>query len=151
MSNRKKIITVWSICVTAVSLLFLGSCAPLNSITYSSAKEECEIFLEENRNELEKLALAALSSDEDVSGYYNERYYSSCLEDGFVAFDVDAQGMLGGQYWGLVYTQDGTYCGDTESYLQKQEQENNIMRGERLDGHWWYRWRDYDGTDRSYQ
>lgn len=59
--------------------------------------------------------------------------------------------MLGGQYWELVYTKDGTLWGETDVYFNEEENGNNIVKAERLNGNWWYFWTDYDGTERSFQ
>ena len=90
-------------------------------------------------------------SNENVSGHFKNYYYSCHSEDGSVSFDIDAQGFLGGQYWNLVYTKDGTFYGETESYLYEETNGNNIVRAEKINEHWWYLWTDYDGTERSYQ
>lgn len=100
---------------------------------------------------MEQIAIASLKQNKDVSGDFKEYSYSCYPKDGIVTFSIDAQGMLGGQYWELVYTQDGTFYGETESYLYEETFGNNIMRAEKLNAHGWYLWTDYDGTDRSYQ
>lgn len=119
--------------------------------TYSAAKAECVDFLEDNQKELEQIASELLEEGKGGSGYYQNRYYCFTTENGYVKFDVDAQGMLGGQYWELVYTRSGRYYGNNETYLYQEEKGNNIVRGEHLGGHWWYRWTDYDGTDLSFE
>ena len=78
------------------------------------------------------------------------KYNSSNIEEGFVSFDIDAQGFLGGQYRELVYTKDGTFYYETDSYLYEETNGNNIVRAERINEHWWYLWNDYDGTEGSY-
>ena len=50
-----------------------------------------------------------------------------------------------------AYCIDGTFYCETESYLYKETNGNNIVKAERINEHWWYLWTDYDGTERSYQ
>lgn len=153
MSKWKILIILTAICLVLIALLSVGIVLLVNAIvpkTYSTAKVECVQVLDKYRDELEQIAMDALKSDQHTSGYFKEYYYAE-QDENLVQFDVDAQGMLGGQYWGLVYTADGTYYGAVDSYLNKETNGNNIVRAERIDGHWWYIWTDYDGTDASYQ
>ena len=153
MNKRKNIIVISIICVVVIAII-VGLYAFINSIiprTYSSARQECKKVLNKYQTEMEQIAVDSLESSKNVSGHFKEYYYSCHIEEGFVSFDIDAQGFLGGQYWELVYTKDGTFYGETESYLHKETNGNNIIRAEKINGHWWYLWTDYDGTERSYQ
>ena len=98
---------------------------------------------------MEQIAVDSLKTNN--SGDFRDYFYSCYQEEGFVKFDIDAQGFLGGQYWELVYTEDGTLYGESESYLYEETNGNNIVRAEKINEHWWYLWTDYDGTERSYQ
>ena len=119
--------------------------------TFSSAKKECEKVLYKYQIEMEQIAIDSLKLGKSVSSDFKGYFYSCHLEDGLVNFDIDAQGFLGGQYWELVYTKDGMFYGETESYLRKETNGNKIVRAEKINEHWWYLWTDYDGTVRSYQ
>ena len=152
MKKRNIIILIVSISV-GIALL-IGLISLFNAIkpkTFSTAKIACEKFLDKNQTQMEEIAIVSLNSEKDNSGHYKEYYYSCYQEEGFVKFEIDAQGMLGGQYWDLVYTQDGIFYGETESYLYEETDGNNIIRAEKISEHWWYLWTDYDGTERSYQ
>lgn len=39
--------------------------------------------------------------------------------------------MLGGQYWELVYSKDRTFYVESETYLHKEINGNNIVRAEK--------------------
>lgn len=152
---KKKTGTILLVSGLVISLLLL-LCGmilrkSLQPKTYSTAKEVCEDYLADNRDRLEQIAQDLLDEGESGSGYYQNRYYSYNAKNSFVVFDVDGQGMLGGQYWQLVYSKNGKYYGKTDTYLFREEKGNNIVRAERLDDYWWYRWTDYDGTDRSFE
>lgn len=153
VGKRKKLMICIS-CALAAVIVTAGVCLFVHSKkpkTYSTAKTECEKVLVKHGTELESLSAEVLETGNPASGYYDSYFYSCHQEDSFVTFEIDGQGMLGGQYWSLVYTKDGTFYGETESYLYEQPDGNNIVKAERLDAHWWYLWTDYDGTERSYQ
>ena len=154
MCKGKKIVVISVSCIIVFAVIVVGLYFLINSIlpkTYSSAKKECEKVLDKYQIQMEEIAIDSLKSGKSVSGDFKEYYYSCYIEEGLVSFDIDAQGFLGGQYWELVYTQNGTLYGETESYLHKETNGNNIVRAEKINEHWWYLWIDYDGTERSYQ
>ena len=153
MTKRKKIFMISSISIVVVAILIIGVSWLLNVIIpkiYSSAKKQCQRVLKKHQAQMEEVAVDALESGKDISGEYLDYYYSCDSDEEYVEFDIDAQGMLGGQYWGLVYTEDGTLWGETEEYLYEEALGNNIMRAERIDEHWWFLWTDYDGTGATY-
>jgi len=154
MSKGKKSVVIGVICVIVFAVITLGLYFLKNATspkTYSSAKKECENVLDQYQVQMEELAADSLKSGKNVTGDFKEYSFSCYIEDGLVRFDIDAQGMLGGQYWELVYAVDGTFYGETESYLYEETNGNNIVKAERINEHWWYLWTDYDGTERSYQ
>ncbi|MBP3300456.1 MAG: hypothetical protein J6M34_03010 [Clostridia bacterium] len=148
---KKRIVAC--VLITAV-VLFLGIfllCRALIPKTYETAKEECVRFLNDNRDEMEEIAVNLLAEERVAFGQFGERAYSYTPADNFVEFEVDGQGMLGGQYWSLIYTKDGSFHGNAETYLWEEPLGNNVYRAEKLTGNWWYLWSDYDGTERSFQ
>ena len=152
MSTGKKIIVISVSCIIVFAVIAVGLYFLINSIlpkTYSSAKKECEKVLDKYQVQMEEIAVDSLKTNN--SGDFRDYFYSCYQEEGFVKFDIDAQGFLGGQYWELVYTQDGKFYGEPESYLYEETNGNNIVRAEKINEHWWYLWTDYDGTERSYQ
>lgn len=154
MSKAKKCISVSVICVIIIAITMFGLYFFMNSIipkTYSSAKKECEIILAKHQAQMEEVATNSLKSEKNASGNYLDYYYSCYQEEGCVKFDIGAQGMLGGQYWELVYTEDGNLYGESKSYFYEETGGNNIIKAEKLDNCWWFLWTDYDGTDRSYK
>ena len=137
-----------------ISLLIIFTlCISLTSCfaekTYSSAQKECNKILNKHQTEMEEIAINALDLETDESGYFKDYYYSCYEGRGFVKFDIGSQGMLGGQYWGLIYTDGGVLYGETEEFYFEEKNGNNIIRAEKLKGNWWFYWEDYDGTDKS--
>jgi len=154
MSKGKKFAIISSICIIVFAIVTVSLGFLINSImpkTYSTAKKECEKVLDRYQVEMEQIAADSLKLDKNISGEFKDYYYICYREEGLVTYSIDAQGMLGGQYWELVYSQDGTFYDETESYLYKETNGNNIVRAEKLSQHWWYLWTDYDGTEKSYK
>ena len=137
--------------LVAVALLSMCLISCKQEKTFTSAKKECESFLSEHRVEMDAIAVAVLMSGGEESGEHQGHDYYSDLQNRTVTFDIDAQGMLGGQYWSLIYSESGVLHGETDIYLYEEDGGNNVVRAERLDDHWWYCWEDYDGRDLSYQ
>ena len=140
---RKKVVRSIILASIIIGLVFI-----VNSITpktYTSTKKECEKILKRYQVEMEQIAIASLKLDKRTSGNFKEYFYS-CDQEGFVQFDIGEQGMLGGQYWALVYTQDGKFHDETDSYIYEEVDGNNIWKAEKLNEHWWFLWIDYDGT-----
>ena len=151
MSKGKKIVIISTICVLVIAVGFNFLINSILPKTFSSAKNECVKVLDKYQNQMEEIAVDTLKSGKNVSGDFKDYFYSCYFEERFVKFEIDSQGFLGGQYWELVYTEDGTFYGETESYLHEETNGNNIVRAEKINEHWWYLWTDYDGTVRSYQ
>lgn len=122
--NRKRKTTYRIVIYAAAVTAFLGVIlAILNSIspqTYSSAKKECEGILLKRQYEMQEVAAKALGTGKDVSGDFFDYYYSCYQDEGFVKFDIGSQGMLGGQYWELVYTKDGVFMMEKKSFSFKK-------------------------------
>lgn len=126
--------------------------------TYSTAETACIKVLDKHRAELDKFAakLLAETPPSQAGEYPNSAYdtfkqYSCHVTNRHEAvFSVDSQGMLGGQYWSLVYTDNGLYRGETETYFEVWDG-NNIIKAKHIDGNWWYLWEDYDASEYSDQ
>lgn len=149
MSKSGKTIIIISVFVIIFAIIIVGLGFIIIPKTYSSAKIECEKVLDKYQIQMEQIAVDSLQTNNSCD--FKDYFYSCYQDEGFVIFDIDAQGMLGGQYWDLVYTKDGTFYGESETYLYKETNGNNVVRAEKINEHWWYLWTDYDGTDRSYK
>ncbi len=145
---KKAVSTIFLIII----LVLLCCGCGLISKSYSSARKTCIQFLESNKEKMNTIAQNVLSDESLSSGYYEDHYYSIKEDDKgekYVTFDIDSQGMLGGQYWNLIYCPNGTYRGESETYYWKEDNGNNIVKAEKIDNNWWYYWIDYDGTEYS--
>lgn len=151
---KKRSIIILSTCICVIIALLIGLAFLIHASkpkTFSTAKSVCQKILDKNHAQMEEIAIDALKSQKDASGHYKEYYYSCHQKERTVRFDIDAQGMLGGQYWCLIYSENGTLYGENEKYLCEESSGNNIIRAEKITEHWWYLWEDYDGTEKSYQ
>lgn len=141
MKKAKRIIGI----VVAAALIVLIGVFVVNSLprSYSGALKTCGRVLSRNEEEMTLLARNVLDSELTASNYSSGKYkdYSYTMPDDrkYVRFDIGAQGMLGGQYWSLVYCPDGEFCEESEAYFYREiGGGNNITKAERIDGHWWF-------------
>lgn len=145
---KKNLLFVAGICLTAVLLVcWFTQQDARRSKTYSSAKILCEDYLRQHGEALEEIAVKLAESEKEGSGYYRNRYYEFVRNDKIIRFDVDGQGLSGGQHWELVYAVDGTLYGNTGSFRNQKPGKDNVVKGEPLGGNWWYLWTDYDDTE----
>lgn len=149
MKKRNAIVVTCIIVVLAFLIGMFFAFQGSKPKTYSTAKRQSIRVLDAHQSQMEELAVNALKSEESTPSKFRDYSYHCNQNENYVQFDVDAQGMLGGQYWALIYTQDGTYYGETEVYRYDETSGNNIVKAEKLNEHWWFQWIDYDGTARS--
>ena len=119
-----------------------------NKFTYQSSKEIAIKFLNENKNELEKTAKAVQESKVSKKDPLKNIYYVSYDEE-YIQFDMDAQGMLGGQYYGLIYSINDNINGSEKIKIYDEYKEtgsgNNIIIREKICDNWYFYYDDYDG------
>lgn len=128
-----------------------------NKFDYNSSKKEAYEFLNDNIDRLDELAKNYLENHELESTKFKIVTYISYNEtDGIrnkpletVEFSCDSQGMLGGQYWGLLYIPANNYLGEKDLYIYDEHKEkgngNNIFIREKLKENWFFFYDDYDG------
>ena len=153
MKKTKKITLIIGVSILSLAVLCLILYALLGAVfskSYETAKRESESYLWIHKTKLEKIALECFSSKEKGGKEDSAYRYSFDPNQELVCFEVDSQGMLGGQYWELVYTKDGTLYGQTKTYLQTFHG-GNVIKAERIDEHWWFLWTDYDAGGKSYR
>ena len=150
-------IVILSVIAVLIGCFFVLK-AILKPETYSSAKSDCVKVLNKNRTELDEFAAKLLAeTPQSLAGEYPKTPYESFKDYNCyvtdrheAVFDIGSQGMLGGQYWSLMYTADGTYRGKSETYYEVWDG-NNIIKADHIDDNWWYLWEDYDASDYSKQ
>jgi len=99
-------------------------------------------YLIDHNLESKKYKIVYLIAYRDIDDIHNEK-----LET--VQFECGSQGMLGGQYWGLLYIPDNHYLGEKDLYIYNEHQEkgngNNIFIRKKLKDNWFFYYDDYDG------
>ena len=115
-----KTITSVIFAMIAALIIWLVFSVPFGSIgehTYQSAKDYSVSFLKHNREELERIAKETLKNkNSSVNEYKKASEIKYDEPELAVNFEMGSQGMLGGQYWRLVYTEKGNYRGETDKY-----------------------------------
>ena len=151
ISNTKKtskiiVSVIFSlIVVIIVGLVFLPFDTAFGEHTYQSAKDYSESFLRHNQGELESIAQETLKTKQPSMNEYKKAYEIKYDEnEEAVNFEIGSQGMLGGQYWRIVYTEKGNYRGESEKYTYYEEGGNNIVFAEKISENWYFYWIDYD-------
>lgn len=152
--------TVLFLTILLFALSFaLGGCGNSRK-SYEQAKAETVVYLDKHRTDLFELAggiLLRKSAEEASYGNMLSISYDENACGSFVTFDIDAQGMLGGQYWGLYYSPDDLFDlsdppedrwtrPDEDRCYWQEEDGNNFFAMERLDDHWFFYYHDFDGN-----
>lgn len=136
------------IVVAIVGLVLSSSFTTFGEHTYQSAKDFSESFLNHNQEELEDIAQNILKAKKTSINEYKKAYEIKYDEhEEAVNFEIGSQGLLGGQYWRLVYTEKGNYRGETDKYTYCEEDGNNIAFAEKINENWYFYWMDYDGRE----
>lgn len=156
--EKKRIILKYSglvIMIFIVGIMNLSVCFSLmdNNPSYTDAKSNSEKFFNSNKSELNRIVKKVINSkSEKVNEEYKidgVRYISYDIEKGYITFDMDCQGVLGGQYWGLIYSISNRYENEEELYIYDQNQKttsgDNIFIREKIKDHWFFYYDDYNG------
>ena len=95
-----------------------------NKFNYNSAKQSTIRLLNKNENELNKIVKELYVSGESTqkpskfinyAGYYYDTGLDLENDIIYIKFDIDAQGMLGGQKYGLIYSGRFPFWGESAS------------------------------------
>ena len=75
------------------------------------------------------------------AGYYYDDYFNFKNNEEYIKIYIDAQGMLGGQYYGLIYSKNN----EKELIKNKELHGNNIFIRQKIKDNWYFYYDDYDG------
>lgn len=146
---KNKIIVLVSILITF--LIFILGFRLFVIKDYNSAKKSSIKFLNNNQIELEKIFdKLILNNQENASGKYKEKFYIYYSNDEkYIKLDIDSQGMLGGQYWGIIYCPSDALLENNNIKIYDENVEtndgNNIFIKEKIKDKWYFYYEDYDG------
>lgn len=151
---KKKYIVISILLVIIVGLAqFIYNSFVLDD--YTRAKRQSERFLNKNISELQQKSKTLLHSKSSKTKEYKGKSYSYKTEENngaikrYIEFEIDAQGMLGGQYWGIIYSSnDDLLDGNTVHVYDEKEMTgkgNNIYIIQKIKDNWYFYYYDYDG------
>ena len=143
--------------ILTISIILV--CININKeYNYESAKKEAITFLNKNADNIQKLAEELLDekSNEirkykeiEYKYYEEEVYFDTLVGKEQVRFEINAQGMLGGQYWGLIYSRNDDLLNDKIKYVYNENERtgkgNNIFIREKIKDRWYFFYDDWDG------
>ena len=143
--------------VLPIGYLFYKVNEPIVNYDYHLAKKETILFLNENELELEKVCIDALLKKDSKTDIFKEKRYSYETKiyyigeekaKEYIKIDINAQGMLGGQYWSLIYS-EGDYLDGKKIIIddefQKTGNGDNVFIKEHLRDNWYFEYEDWDG------
>lgn len=118
---------------------------------YEKVKKESVEFLKKNYSELVKLSeeLILEKSEKSVEYQGTTIGYEYWEDTECVEIRIGAQGFLGGQYWGLIYSPNDDYLDGETIKIYNQYitgSGNNIFVYEKIKKKWYFFYEDYDGT-----
>ena len=155
---KKKIITIFIIqfIIIIISVLLIKIFMDIrwknesDKFNYKSAKETTIRYLNTNEKELKKVVDELYKNKSSVekplkkiiyAAYYYDDYFNFKNEEEYIKLDIDAQGMLGGQYYGLIYSKN-----NNEDLIKNKELHgNNIFIRQKIKDNWYFYYNDYDG------
>lgn len=144
--NKKTII----IGITFLSFILMFSYYKYFKLSdFDKAKKDAINFLNNNITELQSISNEILES-KNSKKYKNKIYtnYKNSGEKEYIQFDIDSQGMLGGQYWGIIYSPNDDLLGEETRFIYNEQEEtgkgNNIFIKEKIKDNWYFYYDDYD-------
>ena len=149
---NKKIFSIISIVFMFLGLFcFICFCNRTNN--YEKARRDSIRFLNANIKDLKViLDKDSIGNVKECSKYKKIEYcFSNSNYNGkeYVYFEVGAQGFLGGQYWGIIYSKNDDIIGHNKIEIYDQYMDegtgNNILITEKIKKNWYFYIIDYDG------
>lgn len=125
-----------------------------NKFDYDNAKENTIEYLNENEEQLIKIVdnlykskLSEQKPYKNISSATYSYLYDFNFKDKteYIKFHIDSQGMLGGQYYGLIYSKNNN--DDLIIYDEYKEtgDGNNIFIRQKIKDNWYFYYEDFDG------
>lgn len=153
----KKGLIIYIISVTVILLLGIIMITIMTSestFDYKTAKAKAEKYLNKNEKELTQLVNelyeSKTSKKDSIKGisyasYNNNDDLDFKNKTEYIKIDLDSQGMLGRQYYGLIYTKKSKE--NLIIYDERKEtvKGNNIFIRQKIKDNWYFYYEDYDG------
>lgn len=155
---KKKIIITFTI---QISIIFIGILLIALAINkswkkefdrfdYDKAKKTTIKYLNKNEEQLKTIVDELYENKSSIenpienikdAGYHNSSNFNFKNNEEYIKFNIDAQGMIGGQYYGLIYSKN-----NEEKLIKNQDLHgNNIFIRQKIKDNWYFYYDDYDG------
>lgn len=117
---------------------------------YEKAKKTAIKYLNKNEEQLKIIVDELYENKSKIenpienvrrAGYYNSNNFNFKNDAEYIKFDIDAQGMLGGQYYGIIYSKNN----EEKLIKNKEIHGNNIFIRQKIKDNWYFYYDDYDG------
>ena len=159
MKNRIVIYVcvIFTIFITGVYFI-INSISNHDKFNYNSARDNTINYLDKNEKELIKIANSLYENKSSESKPYKGVTYATYKdkseikkwnEKEYIKFDLESQGMLGGQYYGLIYSNDKDFFDSKKLVIYDENKEtgegNNIFIRQKIKTNWYFYYDDYDG------
>lgn len=156
----KKAFLYLILCVMIVVTLILSIIFIINQkmnftkFNYNDSKKDAITILNKNKKQLTKIGNELYETKSNKSNPIDEISYanflsaeSNSIKKEYVQFGIDAQGMLGGQYYGLIYATSDINSGKNVNIVDESQygNGNNIFIYEFIEKNWYFYYFDYDG------
>lgn len=153
----KKNLLIYVISIIVIlSILILAFVALTNKseFDYKEAKKNTEEFLSKNEKQLTKLVDELYESKASKKGlikgisyasYVNRDDFNFKNDIEYIKIDLDSQGMLGGQYYGLIYSKESNDSFIVYDEKKETNKGNNIFIRQKIKSNWYFYYEDYDG------
>ncbi len=117
---------------------------------YDKAKKTAIKYLNKNEEQFKTIVDELYENKSSIENpleniiharYYYDDNFNFKNDEEYVKLDIDAQEMLGGQYYGLIYAKNN----EEELIKNKELHGNNIFIRQKIKDNWYFYYNDYDG------
>ena len=142
------------IVVLSLGILVFVALINKSEFDYKEAKKKAEEFLSKNEKQLTKLVNELYENKTSKKGSIKGISYASYVDGDdfyfkneieYIKIDLDSQGMLGGQYYGLIYTKDSKESLIVYDENEENKKGNNVFIRKIIKDNWYFYYEDYDG------
>ena len=152
--KKKGIIYVLTCILIVILSLILAVCLINKKLknkefNYDSSMKKSISILHNNKTQLSELGKTVYDNKNSIKNPIDEVSFvsyssSNYIDKEYVQFDIGGQGMLGGQYYGIIYSKEDIIEGKKRK-VYHEEHDNNIFIYEKIENNWYFYYFDYDG------
>ena len=136
------------ICTTIITIILISKSTKFK-LNYTNSKKEAISILNRNKEKISDIAKTVYNTKESINNPIDNITYvsysdSNHINKEYIQFDIDTRGMLGGQYYGLIYSNDDIIDGNIKK-IYHEKNGNNTFIYEKIEDNWYFYYFDYDG------